>query len=143
MSGPITPEGWPARSLPAIDKNNHAYWTGGEHGELLIHRCHDCRYFIHPPVRFCPRCEGADVAPEAVSGLGTVITHAVSYRRWTPSIDRPYVVALVAIDEQDDVLLPCNVVHCDPETVHIGQRVRVLFEQHEDLWVPFFEPLAS
>ena len=51
--------------LPAIDRDNSAYWTGGARGELLIARCADCRYYVHPPTGFCPRCHavfGAGVA---------------------------------------------------------------------------------
>jgi hypothetical protein len=51
-----------------------------------------------------------------------------------------YVLALVAITEQDDVRLVCNIVGCPPEAVTMDMPVRVVFEPHEDLWVPFFEP---
>jgi len=50
---------------------------------------------------------------------------------------------LVTIAEQDNVQLPCNILNCDPESVTMGMKVKVLFEQHEDLWVPFFEPEAQ
>jgi len=50
------------------------------------------------------------------------------------------VLALVALAEQEDVLLPCNVVNCDPDAVTFGMPIKVLFEPCEDLWVPLFEP---
>jgi len=31
-------------------------------------------------------------------------------------------------------------VGCDPDEVRIGQEVSVRFEQHEDVWLPLFEP---
>lgn len=130
----------PARALPALNKDIEAYWKGGERNELMIYRCGDCRYYVHPPVRFCPKCESRRVGPEAVCGKGQVVTYSVNHKQWVPGLPPKYVVALVSIAEQDDVRLPCNIVNCDPENVHIGQKVRVLFEQHEDLWVPFFEP---
>jgi uncharacterized OB-fold protein len=133
----------PPRVLPAVDADNVAYWTGGEHGRLLIYRCQDCRYYIHPPVRFCPACESRHVEPEAVSGRGKVTSFSVNHKQWVPGLPPKYVLALVTIAEQDNVQLPCNILNCDPESVTMGMKVKVLFEQHEDLWVPFFEPEAQ
>lgn len=131
------------RPLPAIDPDNRAYWTGGERGELLICRCDDCGYYVHPPVRFCPKCESRDVAPQPVSGRGTVRSFTINYKQWVPGLPDRYVLALVALDEQADVLLPCNIVNCAPEDVRFDMPVQVLFEPAEDLWVPLFEPLSE
>jgi uncharacterized OB-fold protein len=130
----------PPRTAPAVDKSQEAYWTGGKDGELRIFRCQACAYYVHPPVGFCPRCEGRDVRPEAVSGRGRVRTFTVNHKAWTPGLVVPYVLALVVIDEQDDVQLPCNIVNCPPETVTMDMPVKVLFEPVEDIWVPLFEP---
>lgn len=130
----------PARPLPAVDDDNRAYWTGGAQGELRIMRCRDCAYFIHPPVRFCPRCESRRTEPEAVSGRGTVASYTVNHRAWIPGLPVPYVLALVEIEEQAGVRLPTNIVGCDPGAVHIGMAVEAAFEPCEDLWVPLFRP---
>jgi uncharacterized OB-fold protein len=130
----------PPRALPLLDDNNTAFWTGGKKGELLIHRCSDCGYYVHPPVNFCPECEGRQVAPQPVSGKGTVETLTVVHQQWVPGLKVPYVLALVTIAEQDDVRLACNIVNCAPEDVTFGMSVKVLFEQNEDVWVPLFEP---
>ena len=130
----------PPRALPLLDDNNTAYWTGGENGELLIHRCSGCGYYVHPPVNFCPECEGREVAAQPVSGKGAVETFTVVHQQWVPGLKVPYVLALVTIAEQDDVRLACNIVNCAPEEVGFGMPVRVLFEQNEDVWVPLFEP---
>jgi uncharacterized protein len=53
----------------------------------------------------------------------------------------PYVLALVELDEQDDVRLVTNIVHCGPDEVSIGMPVRVVFEECDDVWVPLFEPV--
>jgi uncharacterized OB-fold protein len=132
-----------ARPLPALNDDNRAFWTSGRDGVLAIHRCQACRYYVHPPVRFCPACESRSVEPEAVSGLGTVITYTVNHKAWLPGLKVPYVLALVAIDEQEDVRLPTNIVGVDPEAVRIGLRVQVEFEQVEEVWVPLFRPVAA
>ena len=137
MSGAV-----PSRPLPALDRDNVAFWTGGKDNQLLINRCGDCQYYIHPPVRFCPKCESRNVAPQKVSGKGRVYTYTINYKQWVPGLPERYVLALVALDEQSDVLLPCNIVNCDPDDVDFDMPVHVLFEQHEDVWVPLFEPIA-
>ncbi|MCP5403618.1 MAG: OB-fold domain-containing protein [Novosphingobium sp.] len=128
------------RTLPALDLDNEAFWTGGKNGELLINRCDDCGYYVHPPTGFCPSCESRDVRPQPVSGRGEIVTMTVNYRAWFPDIPVPYVVAMVAIEEQQDVRLITNIVDCDPLSVEIGDKVRVRFEQVEDLWIPLFFP---
>ncbi|HEX5586341.1 MAG TPA: OB-fold domain-containing protein [Acidimicrobiia bacterium] len=128
------------RPLPVVTRTTEAFWTGGAAGELRIQRCQTCGYWIHPPVGFCPACESRDTAPEAVSGLATVASCTVNHQAWEPGLEVPYVLALVELDEQADVRLATNVVNCDVDDVHIGMRVQVLFEQHDDVWVPLFQP---
>lgn len=128
------------RPLPVLTVANREFWTRGASGELCIYRCAGCAYLVHPPAGFCPRCEGRDVRPAAVSGRGTVATFTVNHQPWEPELAVPYVLALVELAEQADVRLATNIVNCAPDDVHIGMRVRVLFEQHDDVWVPLFEP---
>jgi hypothetical protein len=46
----------------------------------------------------------------------------------------------VEMDEQLGLRLTTNIVNCDIQAVAIGMRVRVLFEQCVDVWLPLFEP---
>ncbi|MDB5715705.1 MAG: DNA-binding protein [Sphingomonadales bacterium] len=131
------------RPLPVLDRDTEAFWTGGANGELLIERCGHCHYLIHPPTGFCPKCESRDTAPHAVSGRATIISCTVNHKQWMPNLPVPYVLALVALDEQADVQLATNIVDCAPEAAYIGMKVRVRFEQVEDLWVPLFAPAES
>jgi uncharacterized protein len=133
----------PARILPAIDKDSLAFWTGGKDGQLLINRCADCAHYVHPPVPFCPSCEGRNVAPEAVSGRGRITSFTVNHKQWVPNLAVPYVLALITLDEQDDVRVVSNITHCDPAQVRFDMPVEVWFESHEDLWVPLFRPVGA
>jgi uncharacterized OB-fold protein len=36
-----------------------------------------------------------------------------------------------------------NIVNCEPDEVSIGMPVQVVFEQHDDVWIPLFEPVSS
>jgi uncharacterized OB-fold protein len=131
----------PFRLLPRVDATNEHFWRSGREGELWILRCRSCGCWIHPPSPRCPACLSKDVAPEAVSGLGTVHTFTLNHQPWVPAPDHPYAIAIVTLDEQDDLRLMTNVVNCPAESVHVGMRVRVVFESHgDDVWFPLFEP---
>jgi uncharacterized protein len=125
--------------LPELTLENVHFWTGGRAGELLILRCGACDRWVHPPVAACPGCDG-ELAPEPVSGKGTVFTYTVNHQAYNPEVPLPYVIALVELVEQDDLRLMTDIVHCDPDDVSIGMAVRVVFEQHDEIYVPRFEP---
>jgi uncharacterized protein len=78
-----------------------------------------------------------------VTGRATIASFTVNHQKWEPEIEVPYVLALVELDEQPDVRLATNIVNCSVDAVRIGMRVRVIFEQHEDVWVPLFEPVSE
>lgn len=52
----------------------------------------------------------------------------------------PYLIAVVVLDEQEDLRLPTNLVACDPEAVTIGMPVTVVFEPNGEHHVPLFRP---
>ena len=60
------------------------------------------------------------------------MTFTVNHKAWVPDLAEPYVLALVAIEEQDDVRLPCNIVDCAPEDVTFGMAVEAVFEPVEE-----------
>jgi uncharacterized OB-fold protein len=130
----------PFRVLPRVTPETEHFWRGGEHGQLRFLRCRQDGTYVHPPAPRCPRCLSKDVAPEAVSGRATVVAYTVNHQPWIPGFDPPYVVAIVAIEEDESVRLTTNVVECDPDEVRIGMPVEVVFEQYEDVWLPLFRP---
>ena len=130
------------RLIPEVTPETEHFWRGGERGELVFLRCESCRNYIHPPSPVCPECLSRELSPEPVSGHGTVATYTVNHQPWNPSVKVPYVIALVEIDEQPSVRLMTNIVGCDPEDVHVGMRVRVKFEEQDDVYRPLFEPEA-
>jgi len=129
------------RGLPKLNEINSFFWTSGRDGKLRFQYCDDCGQFQHPPSVVCAKCLGERLSPRAVSGLATVETVTVNHQPWTPGMEVPYAVAIVCIDEQPSLHLTTNVVGIDPEAVAIGQRVRVVFEHLEDVWLPLFEQL--
>jgi uncharacterized OB-fold protein len=69
-----------------------------------------------------------------------VLTFTLNHQPWVPAPDHPYAIAIVELEEQKGLRLMTNVVNCPAEDVRIGMSVRVVFEHHEDVWFPLFEP---
>ena len=52
-------------------------------------------------------------------------------------------IGLVAIDEQESVRLTTNLVDVEPEDIRDGMAVEVVFEQHDDVFLPLFRPATG
>jgi uncharacterized OB-fold protein len=135
----------PFRILPRITDRNVHFWTGGRDGELRFQRCNPCKYFLHPPSVICPKCLSKDIGIEAVSGRAEVVAFSINHQPWMPGPELPFVLAIVGIEEQDDLRLTTNIVHCPVGDVTVGMPVQVVFEAHPDdeVWIPLFEPRAD
>lgn len=127
------------RSRIRLDRDNRAFWTGGAEGKLMIHRCHDCGGFNHPPREVCRHCQSENVSPQAVSGKGRIDTYTVNHQKWAPDMDVPFVIARVALDDAPGVFLTTNIVNGPVEGVDIDDPVQVVFEEQDGIWYPLFE----
>jgi uncharacterized OB-fold protein len=144
MADAVTEPELPFRILPRLTDLNRDFWTGGQVGELRFQRCQQCGYYNHPPTPICPVCHSKELKFEAVSGRATLFTYSVNYQPWMPGPEIPYILAIVAIPEQDGLRLTTNLVGVAPEDVRIGMEVEVTFENHDDeVWIPLFRPAAS
>ncbi len=135
-----TPQAGPRRPLPQLTPFNEWFWTSGADGHLRIQACADCDTYVHPPMPVCPACHGRSAEHRVVPGTATVVGVSVDHQQWLPGFPPPYAVVNVALDGAPGVHLTSNVVGCPVEDVHIGQRVEVRFEQHDDVWIPLFAP---
>jgi uncharacterized OB-fold protein len=131
------------RVLPRVTPSNEHFWRGGAQGKLQFLRCKPCGTWIHPPSPVCPSCYCKELEIAAVSGLATVATFTLNHQPWVPAPDHPYAIAIVELDEQRGLRLMTNIVKCPAESVKIGMRVRVVFEQRDDVWIPLFEPAEA
>lgn len=130
----------PGRPLPLVTLQNEFFWTSGADGTLRVQACESCEALIHPPQPVCRYCRGRRLGPREVSGFATLIGFTVSHRFSLPGLPSPYVVAQVAIEEDPRVRLTTNVVGCDPAELELGMRLEVVFERHDDVWLPLFRP---
>ncbi len=128
------------RPLPQPTLGSTGFWAGASDGVLRIARCADCGAYTHPPLPRCRSCRGDRVTLAAVSGRAVVAGFTVNHQQWLADFPPPYVIAVVALEEDDGVRLTTNIVGCPAADVRIGMAVRVLFEKAGDVYVPLFEP---
>jgi uncharacterized OB-fold protein len=131
------------KNLPRPTAQSRPFWDGCREGRLLLQRCRACGRHQFYPRLMCVHCDADALDWVEAAGSGrlesfTVVRRAVS-AAYAP--ETPYVVALVALDEGP--VMMSNVVGCDPETLVVGTRLRVLFEAWTpEVSVPKFTPAA-
>lgn len=122
---------------------NAYFWLSGKEGKLQILRCDSCGYWIHPYAGRCPKCGSASLAPQPVSGRGKVVGFSINHQPWYPGVQVPYTLALVSLDEQDNVRLMTNMPRTPIDKVRIGLPVEVHFEPLGDLYLPQFDAIEG
>ena len=132
------------RPAPESSPYGEPYWAAARDHGLVVQHCPRCDRLQHFPRPWCTACLHDALDYVDVSGLGTVYSFTVIRRNANPAFAArvPYVLALIDLDE--GVRVTSNVVDCDPDAVHVGQRVRVCFEDADDGHaVPLFTPVRE
>ena len=133
----------------ASDPLTDFFWVGAREGRLLIQRCQACGTYIHLPRPVSRACRSFDLAPEQVSGRGTVYTFTEIHRPFHPFfVDRvPYLLAAVELEEQAGLRVLSNLVGMDNGVTgepRIGMSVEVDFESlGDELAIPVFRPAGA
>jgi uncharacterized OB-fold protein len=125
------------RMLPPLGSANRLFWTSGRNGRLQLLRRKSTGRWVHPFWGVAD--DDPDVEPQAVSGSGSVFTFTSNLQSYVAAVPTPYLIAIVQLDEQDDLRIVTNLVGCSEDEVTIGARVRVRFEAHDAYSVPVFE----
>jgi uncharacterized OB-fold protein len=128
------------RPLPVLDDDSRPFWAAVRDRSLRVQRCLECRRYVFYPRALCPHCHADRLEWAECSGRGTIYSYTVARRPAGPAFaaDVPYVVVLVDLDE--GVRLLSNLVTADVESVRIGARVVVRFEDVTDeVTLPLFE----
>ncbi|WP_068278490.1 thiolase C-terminal domain-containing protein [Aldersonia kunmingensis] len=131
------------RPLPELTEENRFFWTSGADNQLRVQECQSCSALIHPPVPVCRYCRGQQMGVRDVSGYATLIGFTVNHRFGLPGMPPPYVIAQVALEDDPRVRLTTNAIECDPDSLELGMRMEVVFQQEEDVWLPLFRPTAE
>lgn len=100
------------------------YWEAAANSKLMLRWCTSCGKPHHYPREICPLCFSDKLEWREAKGTGEIYTFSVM-RPAKP----PYVIAYVTLDE--GVSMMTNIVDCDPASVKIGQKVKVVFKPRE------------
>jgi hypothetical protein len=129
--------------LPLETPETAGHFEGARLGELRVQACGSCGRLRHPPCVRCPWCHSPDRVWRAVSGRGRIWSSIVPHPPLLPGFTElaPYNVVLVELEEDPTVRLTGNVVEVaggppnavDPATIVIGEPVRAVFDQVEDV----------
>lgn len=121
-----------------VTDETQKFWDELAESNLFIKRCGDCDKLHYFPRAHCPHCLSANTHWEKTSGSGTI--YSLSTMRRGP--DAPYTLAYVTLDEGPSLLT--NILADDPDTLAIGQRVRLQCSPTEGgPLVPTFVPDAE
>lgn len=127
-------------AIPEVHPEHQAYWDAAAEGKLLIKQCDSCDEFHYYPRVICPNCTSDKTSWVEAKGTGVIYTYSVMRR------GVQYAIAFVELDEGPKMMT--NIVDCDLDTVHIGQRVKVVFKQSGDEdkpgpFIPCFTPIVE
>jgi len=129
------------RPLPSPNPFSIPFWEATKRHELRLQRCDDCSTVRYYPRPRCPNCMSGNATWDLMSGKGSVYSFTLVHRplsRWFRE-HMPVVVAIVELDE--GVRMMSNVVDCDAESVHIGMRLEVTWDDVDDvITLPKFVP---
>ena len=118
---------------PKPNPGDEPYFAAAAEGKLLLKRCTDCGRFHFYPRALCPFCFSECLEWTQAKGIGEIYSYSVT----RGGVPVPYAIAYVSLDE--GVRMLTNLVDCDLDTLHIGQRVRVVFKATSDgTMVPCF-----
>ena len=130
------------RPQPTLDEaDTGPFWEATKQHELRYQVCDGCGGVVFYPRRHCPHCMSMKLSWKTSRGEGTVYTYTVIRQIGHPAFRElaPYVVAWIDLDEGFRML--SNVVGVDVDNVHIGQRVRVTWEDQDGVSLPLFTPV--
>jgi uncharacterized OB-fold protein len=122
------------------------FWEGCARGVLLVQACGSCGKWRMPPRPMCPYCRSVDVTWVETSGRGKIWSFIIPHPPLLPAYSEvaPYNAMIVELEEDPSVRFAGNLVasadgqinEIDPHTLQIGEPVRVVFHQIDDVTMP-------
>ena len=130
------------KPIPSIDPYvSKPFWDGAKEGKLMLPRCCSCNKCHWYPRIICPFCYSSSIEWIEGSGEGYIHTFAVQNREFGGWADEtPYVLAYIDVKEGGRHATVLRGVDAEnPESIKIGAKVKVEFEQaDEDTYVPYW-----
>ncbi len=128
--------------IPGDHPMHRFYWDAINQGKLQLLRCQNCRHFIHYPRPICRWCQSTDLAPDDISGRGTLYSYTVVMQAGHPFfVDKiPYIIGVMEIDEEPGVRMPGG-IEGEEADLRCGVRLETIFKAvTPTLTLPFFRP---
>jgi uncharacterized protein len=130
------------KPVPVPTEQSRPYWQAARERRLVFWHCARCGWLVQEPVMVCSKCRGEQFDWRQVSGRGSIFSFTVARQTTTAGFadDVPYVVVLVSIEEQPELVVTANLVGDDIEfgQIDIGLPVVVDFEDRGDYAIPQF-----
>ncbi len=136
----------PNRPQPRFpEPHSQPFWEGVKERELRYQTCARCEQVVWEPRMHCPSCGSSDLAWKISGGEGTVYTFSVVRQNRMPGFVELGAYSVAYIDLDEGFRMMSSVVGVDDATrdIHIGQRVRVDFEEQDEgeYPIPVFRPV--
>lgn len=127
--------------LPEPTPVSRPFWDACRSGDLTFQRCTDCDGITFLPQPACMHCLSPDLIWEKGQGKGAIYSWSVVWRPQTPAFEIPYVIAIIDMDE--DYQMMTNVVGINPDKIEVGMRVEVQFHaMNDEITLPYFRPTS-
>lgn len=122
---------------PFADIFTQPFWTAALEGRVTAQECTQCGLRLIPANPRCFRCQGNEFRTVDLPGTGTIYSFIVVRHPLRPSLAAvvPYVSAVVELEgtQGAGARMVVNIIDCDPETIAIGDPVRIVFERVSDI----------
>jgi len=133
----------PSRPLPKLNElDTGEFWQATANKEFRYQQCANCGTIVWHPRAHCTGCVDGDLRWKVSAGKGTIYSFSVVRLSYHPFFRTkvPYAVAYVDLDEGPRFLTNVTGID-DPLTdIHVGQRVELAWEEHDDLCIPLVRP---
>jgi len=119
------------KQSPVPEAADKPFYDACNEDRLVVQNCTACSWLQHPPKETCSSCNSADnLEWRELSGKGTIYTYGVVYDSPIAVLqaDQPYNVAMIALDEDPEVLMLSHLPGTPVDEVPIGANVEVIFE---------------
>ncbi len=131
-----------SRMMMGTSPHAEPFWKATEEKKLVLQYSPETQKYYHYPreaVVVSPKT--GEVEWREASGRGEVYAFSIMRKPGNPGMaaNVPYVVALVTLEE--GVRMMTNVVNCPVESVKVGMKVKVTWEElPKGRHLPVFEP---
>jgi len=123
---------------PHADPYTQPFWSAALQGRVTAEECTQCGLRLIPAGPRCFRCQNSEFRTIELPGTGKIYSFIVVRHPLLPSLKEvvPYVSAVVDLDQTQGAgaRMVVNVIDCNPETVAIGDAVRIVFDRVSDTY---------